>query len=134
MATLIPKAAKKPGGEGFYVKCPGCGGFFHETTEWFDSTRTANGTMFKLLPMYGPSGANWQSFPFQEEVTFESLYCPGCGSSYTQGGSFVKVEPASEHFDVDAPAIDRELHLDYKDMVDQGLFVPVSDETSNEAK
>jgi hypothetical protein len=78
-------------GEGYEVVCPNCRDVFHETTEFFTEEKPANGTMFRLLRPFGPLGANWSSFPNDADVVCEALECPGCGCSYTGGGTRVKV-------------------------------------------
>ena len=121
-------------GTGYLVKCPGCGGKYHETTEEFDNTRAANGRMFKLLASYGPMGANWTTFAADEELKFGSLTCPGCGCPYTLGGMYVTVVKMDETGEDDAPFLDTSLHLDYRLMVEAGMFQPVDEVPSGEGK
>lgn len=105
-------------GVGFYVRCPGCGGFFHETTEEFTQERPASGVMFKLLDQFGPKGANWSSFPRDDAYRFDSLTCPGCGAPYTCGGSYVQLVPKNEDHTIEDQRIDQELTMEYMSMID----------------
>ena len=73
------------------VRCPGCGQSYHQTTPEYDPDRCAHGRMFKLMPAYGPNGANWTTFPYDESVRHGDLLCPGCGAPYTNGGNSVTV-------------------------------------------
>ena len=89
------------------VRCRGCGQSYHQTTEEFDPTRCATGRMFKLLPAYGPNGANWTTFPCDEAVRHGDLVCPGCGESYTNGGNTVTLIPLA-HTAVDRAVMELE--------------------------
>lgn len=73
------------------VVCPGCGQSYHETTPIYDPTLCAHGGMFVLRPAYGPNGANWSAFAQDESIRYDDLCCPGCGASYSNGGSFVRL-------------------------------------------
>ena len=73
------------------VVCPGCGQSFHETTPLYDPEKCASGIMFALRPAYGPNGANWSSFAQDESIRHDDLCCPGCGSSYSNGGTRVRL-------------------------------------------
>ena len=64
------------------VICPGCKGQFHTITDKFDPDVTPNGSMFRLLPNYGPDGGNWSTFPESESAEFAELACPMCGAEY----------------------------------------------------
>lgn len=64
--------------------CPWCGDCYHEVLlETYSHTKRPNGTWFRLLPEYGPEGANWTSFPTNDPSLVEAdLSCPGCGGIY----------------------------------------------------
>jgi hypothetical protein len=66
------------------VICRGCGGRYHETTEKFDGLAMANGSMFRLKPLY--QGHGWSSFPEHAGMTDGDLECPQCGAPYCVGG------------------------------------------------
>lgn len=81
-------------GEGFDVVCPQCKGRFHETTEFFDNRKPANGTMFVLKKRYGVNGYNWSAFPQSGGMRAGDLECPQCGALYCNGGFYIKhVDP-----------------------------------------
>jgi len=86
-----------------YVKCPSCGGIYHETTEKFDPDRVANGSMFRLtypFGAYGKGARNWTSFPQDPAIRFADLECPNCGSCYVDASGrikkLVKIEEESD--------------------------------------
>jgi hypothetical protein len=66
------------------VICKSCTGIFHETTDQFDMQSVWNGTMFKLRPVYGPKGFNWNSFPQDLAIRDADLCCPGCDTVYSR--------------------------------------------------
>jgi len=70
---------------GLKIKCLSCSGIYHETTEAFDPLQPLNGTMFILLPEYGPKGHNWSSFPCDVSIRDADLVCPNCETSYVGG-------------------------------------------------
>jgi len=77
-------------GEGFDVVCPQCRGRFHETTEFFDNRKPANGTMFGLKKRYGINGYNWSTFSQNAGMRAGDLECPQCGTLYCNGGFYIK--------------------------------------------
>jgi hypothetical protein len=110
-------------GEGFYVVCPGCGGVYHKTTSAFDSERVANGEMFKLLDTLGPGGSNWTTFPQEDHYKYDSLTCSGCGAPYCDAAGHVRVAPHSAYPDVLDHIIDRELNVEYKELLESGYLL-----------
>jgi len=74
-----------------YVRCPGCHGFFHRTTEEYSEDEAAHGGMFTLLDKYGPNGYNWTSFPNNDSMKGGDLFCPSCGVGYCTDGVLVDV-------------------------------------------
>ena len=82
MTDIRAGVKKVPRGTGFQVVCPGCHGQFHETTTLYDIRKKAHGGMFKILPEYGPDGANWSTFQEQRDIDMGELYCPGCAALY----------------------------------------------------
>jgi hypothetical protein len=65
-----------------YLKCPSCGGIFHQTSSEFYLDGVYNGSMFELRRQYGPSGENWSSFPQTPDIMGDNLTCPGCDAPY----------------------------------------------------
>lgn len=67
-------------GSGFDIKCPSCGGRYHETREVFDDQKLPTGDMFSLKPRYRKFA--WTSFPERENIKLADLRCPWCDGGY----------------------------------------------------
>lgn len=65
------------------VKCPSCGGVFHEVNEHYDPDQVAHGGMFVLKKKYREYG--WSTFPADAALRFADLECPWCGGCYVDG-------------------------------------------------
>lgn len=105
---------------GLRVKCLSCCGIFHETTERFDPFAMLNGTMFKLLPKYGPKGENWSSFPQDTAIRDADLECPQCGSPYLGN---MKLEVESGYW-LCLPDLRKELREREQELVEIQDLVP----------
>lgn len=70
------------------LKCPECAGIYYHITEKFNPEIEAAGDMFKLLPQYGPNGANWDALNLNDSG--ENLVCPNCGGRYVDPEGFLQ--------------------------------------------
>lgn len=70
------------------LKCPECAGVYYRVTEAFDPEVQPIGSMFRLLPKYGPSGENWQALNLNDSG--ENLVCPNCGGRYVNSENFLE--------------------------------------------
>jgi len=79
------------------VICRDCGGRYHQTTNRYDPTIDANGSMFVLKEPY--AGWNWSTFSHLDDSSgYGHLECPDCGSPYAPSG---KVRVDDHGFDID---------------------------------
>lgn len=78
----MPRLSKIFKGE---LHCPNCGGVYHEATVEYRPRKELAGNMLTLKALFGPDGANWESFPEDESVIQDCLVCPGCGGVYVRG-------------------------------------------------
>jgi len=62
------------------VICPQCKGKFHETTNQYDPSIPANGSMFRLKEPW--RSWRWSSFPGQPFCKGGDIVCPQCGAKY----------------------------------------------------
>ena len=70
-------------GSGFDVKCPSCGGAYHETSHDFDDQLLPLGNMFRLKQKYRQYG--WDAFPERDNIRLADLRCPWCDGAYMRG-------------------------------------------------
>lgn len=64
------------------IRCPGCHGIFHETTENFRFNKSADGTMFKLKHPFNSPDYMWTTFPSDTSIRGADLVCPWCETCY----------------------------------------------------
>ena len=76
-------------GKGFDVRCPSCGGRFHETRESFNDTALPRGNMFRLKDRYRKHA--WTAFPERENIKLAELQCPWCDANYLRRGRVAKL-------------------------------------------
>jgi len=67
-------------GAGFDVKCPSCGGRYHETSKHFNDQLLPKGHMFFLKIKY--RGFGWDAFPERDNIKLADLRCPWCDGAY----------------------------------------------------